>query len=449
RLGGIYDQVGFGFHRYSTDENWLVPHFEKMLYDNALLAIAYTEAWQITGNALFKQTAQEILTYIQRDMTSPDGGFYSAEDADSEGVEGKFYIWSNAEVHSILGSEAEKFLTLYNFEVGGNFLEESTRHSMETNIPHLSKPLSEADAVAMEPLRAKLFAVREDRIHPLKDDKILTDWNGLTIAAFAKYARATGDEDALAAARRAADFCLMKLRGADGRLLKRSRKGDAGLPAHLEDYAFLSYGLTELYEATFDSRYLVAASQLSETMLAHYSDPAGGAFFQTADDGEKLIVRSKDIYDGALPSGNSVAAYSLMRLARMTGRGGFDDKARGILRGFSGAYQRGPSQFSFSLMAAQLALQPSREVILAGDLKDEALRAMAAELRKRFMPGTVLIFRPFYEGDPILALSPELKNNLAIGDKATAYVCENFTCKNPVHSVDELRVLLDTEAAKN
>lgn len=446
RLGGIYDHVGFGFHRYSTDENWLVPHFEKMLYDNALQAIVYTEAWQVTGKPLYRQTAREILAYVERDMTSPDGGFYSAEDADSEGEEGKFYLWTNAEVHAILGADADKFLSLYNFEVGGNFLEEATGHRMGTNIPHLTKPLSEADAAAMEPLREKLFVVRENRIHPLKDDKILTDWNGLMIAAFAKYAKATGDANTRERARRAADFCLTKLRTAEGRLLKRSRNGEAGLPAHLEDYAFLSYGLVELYEATLDSKYLIAAMDLTDTMLAHFADPAGGALFQTADDGEKLIVRSKDIYDGALPSGNSVAAYTMVRLARLTSRSDYEDKARAILRGFSSTYQRGPSQFSFSMMAAQLALQPSREIILAGDADDATLQAMATEVRGQFLPGAVLLFRPSDEKDPIFARVPELKNNRPLEGRATAYVCENFACKNPLHSVAELRALLAAES---
>ncbi|MCC6547288.1 thioredoxin domain-containing protein [Candidatus Sumerlaeota bacterium] len=449
RLGGIYDHVGFGFHRYSTDENWIVPHFEKMLYDNALQAIAYTEAWQINGNPLHRQTAREVLAYIQRDMTSPEGGFYSAEDADSEGEEGKFYVWSNAEVHDALGTDATRFLNLYQFEAGGNFLEESTGHRMGTNIPHLTKPLSGEEAAAIEPLRARLFAVREKRIHPLKDDKILTDWNGLAIAAFAKYAMATGDETALLSARQAADFCLTELRDGNGRLLKRSRKGEAGLPAHLEDYAFLAYGLTELYEATFDSKYLIAALELSDTMLAHFGDANGGGLFQTADDGEKLIVRSKDIYDGALPSGNSVAAYVLIRLGRAASREDFEHKAREILRSFSGTYQRGPSQFAFSLMAAQLALRTSREIILAGNIDDPELQAMAAEARRRFLPETILLLRPASESDPLFSACPELRSNRPIHDKATAYVCENFVCKNPLHSVAELRALLDKEVAKD
>lgn len=450
RLGGIYDHVGFGFHRYSTDGEWLVPHFEKMLYDQALLAIAYTEAWQITGKALYRQTAEEILAYVLRDMTAPEGGFYSAEDADSEGVEGKFYVWTLDELNAALGEEEGKlFAKAYNFEAGGNFQEESTARPTGENIPHLRRP---ADGVAkqlnmdsseftrrIEASRAKLFAVREKRIHPFKDDKVLTDWNGLMIAALAKGARAFNDSRYEQAARRAADFCLTTMRRPDGRLLKRWRHGEAGLPAHLEDYAFLAYGLAELYEASLDPKYLKAAMELTDLMIAHFEDSDGGAFFQTADDGEELIVRGKDIYDGAIPSGNAVAACTLLRLARLTGRTQYEEKARRVLSAFAGNIKRGPSQFAQSLMALDFALGPTQELILAGTTTDPAFQEMLAEVRRPFLPNLVVLHRPDDDQSPVFDLVEPLRNNKAIDGKATAYVCRSFACDAPTTSTEELR----------
>ncbi|MBI5155156.1 thioredoxin domain-containing protein, partial [Candidatus Poribacteria bacterium] len=300
RMGGVFDQIGFGFHRYSTDNEWLVPHFEKMLYDQALMAIACIETCRATGEEEFAQTTREIFTYILRDMTSPEGGFYCAEDADSEGIEGKFYLWTPDEVRRVLGKEeGELFCRTYQIVNGGNFRDEATGRKPGESIPHLRAATGTQDPALLarlEAAREKLFTERESRIHPLKDDKTLTDWNGLMIAALAKGAKALGSQEYLHAAARAADFVLGSLRREDGRLLKRYRQGHAGLPAHLEDYAVLAWGLLELYEAGFDPRHLRAAIELTDTMLEHFLDAGSGGLFLTADDGEKLLTRSKDIH---------------------------------------------------------------------------------------------------------------------------------------------------------
>ncbi|MCJ7618383.1 MAG: thioredoxin domain-containing protein, partial [Desulfobacterales bacterium] len=314
-MGGIYDHAGFGFHRYSTDTRWLVPHFEKMLYDQALLAMAYTEAYQATGNQEFKRIACEVFTYVLRDMTSPEGGFYSGEDADSEGVEGKFYVWTEEEIDLALGEDGELMKKVFGINKNGNFMEEEK--SSGKNILHLSKTLPElaadlklqADEIRRRvgDAKQKLFAVREKRVHPGKDDKILTDWNGLMIAAFAKGAQAF-DEPAYAdAACRATDFILSRMRGKDGRFFHRYREGEPAVMAFLDDHAFLACGLIELYEATFEVSYLRAALEITDKMIEHFWDKENYGLYFTADDAEKLIFRKKEIYDGAVPSGNSVA----------------------------------------------------------------------------------------------------------------------------------------------
>ncbi|MFP6900448.1 MAG: thioredoxin domain-containing protein, partial [Opitutales bacterium] len=348
RLGGVYDQVGLGIHRYSTDERWFLPHFEKMLYDQALFVIANLECHQVTGNESYAQVAREALTYVLRDMTDPDGGFYSAEDADSEGEEGKFYLWTKEEVTKILGKEkAERFMKVYNFTDEGTFIEEATRERTGANVPFLQVPL---EIVArqldlpektlreeLETSRKALFEVREKRVHPQKDDKILTDWNGLMISAFAQAAQVLDEPAYLEAAQNAADYCLSTLRRKDGRLLKRSRRGNAGLPAHLEDYSFLIHGLVDLYQASFETRYLKEALALTDLTLKHFWDKEGAGFFLTADDGEKLLVRAMESYDGAMPSGNSIMALNLVRLARATGRTAYEEKAQALVQAFAGA----------------------------------------------------------------------------------------------------------------
>ncbi len=438
RLGGIFDHVGFGFHRYSTDGYWLLPHFEKMLYDQAMLTIAYTEAYQVTGDPLYRQTVDEIVAYVLRDMTSEEGGFYSAEDADSEGEEGKFYVWTTEEVLEILGEDLGRVYTeVYQFDEEGNFREEKTGQLTGANIPHLRRPVEEVAKqrgvtpeelqARLEEARQKLFAVREERVHPLKDDKILTDWNGLMIAALAKAGAGLGREDYLDAARRAADFVLEKLRTDEGRLLKRYRRGEAGLPAHLEDYAYFSWALLELHQATGDLRYLEEARRTVDLMIdLHYDDEAG-AFFLTADDGEKLIVRAKEAYDGAQPSGNSVAAHVLARLGRLLANEEYEKRADATVRAFSGIIERGPSQFAYMLHTVDFLVGPSHELVITGPA-DGAFRQA---LQRRFVPNLVLITKPEAEGERAVALAPYLEHHHALDGQPTAYLCRNYACEQP------------------
>lgn len=327
RMGGIYDHIGFGFHRYSTDPEWLVPHFEKMLYDQALLAMAYTEAYQATGTREFETTVKEVFTYVSRDLTDPEGGFYSAEDADSEGVEGRFYMWTEEEMQSILGENANPVTTIFNvsrYRHSHNDLNEETYSEsvgLENNIPHLTKSIPEMASnygmkedeleEYLESARDELFNVRDKRVHPDKDDKILTDWNGLMIAALAKGARVFDEQEYENAAKKCADFILERMRTKTGGLYHRYRDGESAVPGFLDDYAFLIWGLLELYETTFETSYLKQSLELTAIQLEHFWDEKNGGFFFTSDEGwgeeEDMLFRKKEIYDGAIPSGNSVS----------------------------------------------------------------------------------------------------------------------------------------------
>ncbi len=454
RLGGIYDHVGFGFHRYSTDRHWRLPHFEKMLYDQALLAMAYVEAHQATGKGLYAQTAQEIFAYVLRDMTSPEGGFYSAEDADSEGEEGKFYVWTEEELRHILHEdEADLVTDIFQAEPGGNFREESTGEPPGANILHLRKALhdlareldieEQALSQRVESARHKLFARRSQRPHPHKDDKILTDWNGLMIAALAKGAQALDRPDYAEAARRAADVILATMQTEDGRLLHRYRDGEAAIPAHIDDYAFLIWGLLELYEATFEGRYLRVALSLNDVLLEHFWDDENGGFYVTADDAEALLVRQKEIYDGAAPSGNSVAMLDLLRLARLTANPDLEEKATAIGRVFSGQVKRAPLAFTHLMAAVDFAIGPSYEVVIAGDSQAEDTIAMLRALQIPFIPNKVVILHPSgQEEATITPLAPFIRQQTAIDGKATAYVCQNTACKLPTTNASEMLAML-------
>ncbi|MBI5251592.1 MAG: thioredoxin domain-containing protein [Desulfomonile tiedjei] len=458
RMGGIYDHVGFGFHRYSTDNEWLVPHFEKMLYDQAMLAILFTEAYQATGKVDYAKTAREILSYVLRDMTAPEGGFYSAEDADSEGVEGKFYVWNLGEIHRVLGhDEASLVIKVLNLKPEGNFQEEASGRLTGHNIPHLTKTLPEIASgmgIAAEELenrleaaRLKLFLAREDRIHPHKDDKILTDWNGLMIAALSKAAQAFNNKEYADAARKAADFTLTVMKDSNGRLLHRFRDGEAALPAHVDDFAFFIWGLIELYETVFDVRYLAAALELNQLFTDHFWDPDLGGFYFTADDGEELLVRKKEIYDGASPSGNSVAALNLIRLGRMVADSTLEEKAEKIARAFSGTIRQFPSAYTQMLLAFEFALGPAFEVVIAGlpDAHDTA--EMLKSLRGYYLPNKVVLLRPHGEDFPeITKFADFTMNYTPIDHKATAYVCTNFNCELPT---DDPYRMLEILAAKN
>ena len=365
RDGGIYDHVGFGFHRYSTDAQWLVPHFEKMLYDQAMLCMAYTEGFQATGNVAYRKTAEDILMYILRDMTSPGGGFYSAEDADSEGEEGKFYVWTHGEIIRALNPEdADLICALFNIQKEGNFVEQIAGKTDGTNILHRNNQLHTAAKEInltdkdildhTEKALEQLFAVRANRIHPNKDDKILTDWNGLMITAFARAARHFQKPEYADAAAKAADFILSLLRSQDGRLLHRYRDGDASLPAHADDYAFFIAGLIELHLATHEPRYLEEALALNSIFIQHFWDTVQGGFFFIADDSEQLLVRRKELYDGAIPSGNSMALFNLLRLASITEDQDIEERAAKTARSFYNAVKQAPTAYTYFLAALDL-----------------------------------------------------------------------------------------------
>jgi uncharacterized protein YyaL (SSP411 family) len=458
RFGGIHDHIGFGFHRYSTDGQWLVPHFEKMLYDQALLAMAYTETYQATGKELYARTVREIFAYILRDMTSKEGGFYSAEDADSEGVEGKFYLWTLPQIQEIIGkNETEIFKKIYNLEDTGNFKSQEAEQTAGSNILHLKKTLPDSAAELgvpekqllqrLEKNREQLFRIRKKRVHPFKDDKILTDWNGLMIAALAKAGLVLDEPRYTSAAVKAADFIMRKLRDKNGRLLKRYRKGKAGLPAHLNDYAFVVWGFLELYQAGFKTIYLQEAIRLNDQMIKHFWDPQSGGLFMTADDGEKLLIRNKEIYDGAIPSGNSVAALNLLRLGHMTGRQDYLQKAESIGKAFSGSVNRYPPGHTHLMVAVEYALYPNYEVVIAGKPGAKDTRAMLTALRQPFLPGKIVLLRPAdkKEAAEIIRMAPYTEFMVPKNGRATAYVCTEFVCKLPTTEISQMLANLQVE----
>jgi len=454
RRGGIYDQIGFGFHRYSTDVNWLVPHFEKMLYDQALLALSYLETYQATGNIEYGNTAKEIFTYILRDMSSPEGGFYSAEDADSEGEEGKFYVWTKEEIENILEKEdAELIESIYNIETNGNYLDEATREKTGKNILHLKVDLSklantqeESFHNSIESMRQKLFDSRETRIKPHRDDKILTDWNGLMIAALAKGGFVLNEQIYIEAAKKAVNFILKDLRRSDGRLLHRYRDGTAEIDAYVDDYSFLIWGLINLYEATFDTFYLRTAIDLIEDQITHFWDSFIGGFFFTAEDGEKLLARQKEIYDSAIPSGNSVAMLNLLKLTQLTGNQDYERKADHISRVFAENVRKSPVAHTFLLTAVYYAVGPTFSLVIAGDTGKEDTNDMLSEIKKHFLPNKSLIFRPTEKTSPeIDELSNFVQYFGKLDGKATAYVCIDKTCKVPTSDVNKALEYLNSK----
>lgn len=457
RRGGIWDHVGFGFHRYSTDRQWLVPHFEKMLYDQALTAMAYIEAYQATGKAEYEKTAREIFTYILLDMTAAEGGFFSAEDADSEGEEGKFYLWTEDEIRAALnGEEGNLAIAIFNVSRDGNYRQEAGGLRTGRNILHLRESMGElARRLGIsEPqlqqrlgkIRERLFEHRTQRPHPHRDDKILTDWNGLMIAALAKAAQAFDEGEYAAVARRAADFLLTHMRTPDGRLLHRYREGQAAIQGSADDYAFLIWGLIELYEATFEARYLEAALELNKQFIAHFWDDASGGFWATPDDGEEILFRRKEIYDGAVPSANSVAMLNLLRIARLTGDATMEERADHTARAFSGEVSQSPAAYTFLMCGASFALGPAHEVIIAGNPVSEDTRAMLRALRRGFHPNTVALLRPIEKGSSeIDRLAGFAAGYGALDGRATAYVCTNYQCHSPTTDPTEMIALVEAD----
>ncbi|UGV41470.1 thioredoxin domain-containing protein [Methanococcoides orientis] len=453
RSGGIYDHIGFGFHRYSTDSTWLVPHFEKMLYDQGMLAIAYSEAYQATGKPEFAETVREIFEYVERYMTSPEGGFYCAEDADSEGVEGKFYGWDIEEIKEILEeADAELFIDHFNVEKSGNFLDESTRQRTGKNILHIKTGPDETARKhnitiekfqsAIEKSRQKLFKVREKRVHPSKDDKILTDWNGLMIASLAIASRALGELRYTYMAKRCADLILTSTYMRTGSLSHLCSERTE-TPSFLEDHAFLIWGLIELYETTFETSYLNAALKLNEYLLDNYWDEDNGGFYQTARTSESLLFRKKEVYDGAIPSGNSIAFSNLIRLGRMTGNTELEKKAYEIMKAFSGTISAIPIGYTQFLSGVNFILGPSSEVVIAGDLNSEDTKLMLSQLHKEYLPNKVVMVKPpGTEGNAITRIAEYTENIVMKDGKATAYVCRDLSCKEPTTDPEKMMQLI-------
>ncbi len=445
--GGMYDQVGGGFARYSVDERWLVPHFEKMLYDNALLPVAYAEAFQLTGDPFYRQIGSETLDFLLKEMTHADGGFYSTLDADSEGEEGKFYVWSLMEIEAILGEElAELAVRVFGVTEHGNFEGHNIlfRSKTDEQDAKLNNMGVEEFRTKLATIKEKLYAVRAKRVWPGRDEKFLTAWNGLAISAFAFAGAAFGEAKYVTAATRAAEFVLGRLRvpsphsnpppqggrGQEGGRLYRTCGADAPakLTGYLEDYANLADALVTLYEATFEPRWLTTAAELCDVLLKHFADPAGGFFF-TADDHEELIARTKDLQDGATPSGNAVAATVLLRLAKLLDRADFRDAAIGTLNVYRGLMADSPMAAGQLLIALDFHLGPTKEVAVIGPKDDPETAAVLATLRSRFRPNRALAFHDPATGQSAI---PLLADRPAIDGKPTLYVCENFVCATPV-----------------
>ncbi len=452
RSGGIYDHIGFGFHRYSTDRQWLVPHFEKMLYDQALLAYVYTETYQVTRKKVYEKTAREIFNYVSRAMTSPQGAFYSAEDADSEGKEGKFYVWSYNEIKRRLGRDTNFILKVFGVEKGGNFVEESSGRETGRNILHLQ--ISQASMARefgmseqsflkrLERVRKRLLRIREQRIHPHKDDKILTDWNGLMIAALAKGAQVFHDSQLADVAKRATSF-ILNIMQKDGRLLHRFRDGEAALSASIDDYAFLIWGLIELYEATFEPVYLETALNLNTDMIKLFWDHKNGGFYFTPEDGEHLMVRQKQFQDSALPSGNSVAMWNLVRLGHITANLDFEKMALEMAELMAHRVKQFPQSHAHLVVALDLLLGGCSEVVVVGDLNKSDTQRMIKAIRNRFLPHIVVVYRPCLEEKPEIArLAPYTEQHNTIKNRATAYICVEAQCKLPTTNIQKMLRML-------
>jgi uncharacterized protein YyaL (SSP411 family) len=461
--GGMHDQLGGGFHRYSVDERWLVPHFEKMLYDQAQLAISYLEAYQITHNALYADIARSTLDYVLRDMTHPDGGFYSAEDADSvidpsnprEKGEGAFYVWTAKELEEVLGRELyELFAAHYGVQKDGNVREDPHEEFTGKNIlylrqapaPTLAPQLEQAqlEQAQLEQAKVKLLEVRSTRVRPHLDDKILTSWNALMISAFAKAGQILDEPRYLAAAQRASQFILTRMyEPATGVLQRRFREGEAAIHGFLDDYAFFIAALLDLYEADFDPAHLETSITLTAKMRELFEDPGAGAFFTTAGQDNSLVLRMKDDYDGAEPSGNSIALLDLLRLAHLTDRDEYRQASVRTLDALMSKMSSQPVAVPQMLVALDYSLAAKREVVIAGDRNAEPTRALLRELRGRFLPYTApLLIDSSSTREKLTRIFPAAGLMRPVDSQSTAYVCENYTCQLPTTEVSKFAELL-------
>ncbi|MGC8642243.1 MAG: thioredoxin domain-containing protein, partial [Isosphaeraceae bacterium] len=439
--GGIYDHLGGGFARYSTDDHWLVPHFEKMLYDNALLASVYLEAFQATGDQNFARVARETLDYVLRRMTGSEGAFYSTEDADSEGEEGKYYVWSLPQVRLVLGDLSKTFCSVYDVTEAGNW-EGQNILNLPRPINQAAKLLGRDEAELKAELaadRARLLAEREGRVPPGKDEKVLVSWNGLLISALAVAGRALKDRRYLDAAARAAGFILGRMRGDDGRLLHTYKDGQAKLNAYLDDYADLIDGLTRLYEATGEPRWIDSALDLARVMIDEFADPEQEGFFFTGKSHEPLIARTKDLFDNATPSGNGMAATALLRLAALGDRDDLRQAGLGALEAVRGVIENAPSAAGQSLIALDLALSPVQQIVMIGGEDQQELETALETLYSGFfLPHAVIAPATAEQATALAGRMPVVADRPSQDNRTTTYICENFTCQEPVVGVDGL-----------
>jgi hypothetical protein len=450
RLGGIYDDIGYGFHRYSTDRQWLVPHFEKMLYDQALLVPIYLEAYQATNKKLYIETAEEILSYVMKEMTSPTGGFYSAEDADSEGEEGKFYIWTEDEITNLLHEDSDFALTIYNIQKEGNWRDPISAEKNMTNILHMTKTLEEIAAdfkCPPEPvkerlikIRSLLFEYRKHRIHPFKDDKILTDWNSLMITAFSKAAQVTGNEVYISFARSGADFISEYLTNKSGKLLHRYRDGDSSISGNIDDYAFYIQALLDLYETSFSIDNLNEAKYMIDLTIHDFWDAETGGFFFSSKDSTELIVNQKEIYDGAIPSGNSIMILNLLRMSKITADADYEEKAMMINRAFSSIISRSPTAFAQALIGYDFGFGPSFEIVISSNEYDHYAHMMVKEIRKCYQPAKIVLVKTV--SNNLQNIAPYVSGQNPINGKAAVYLCKNFSCDFPIADYKNIREVL-------
>jgi len=442
--GGIYDQLGGGLSRYSTDYEWLVPHFEKMLYDNSLFVWALIETFQITKNPLYESAVRDVLAYVSRDMTSPAGAFFSAEDADSEGVEGKFYVWSKSEVLKILGAESgEMTCAFWDITENGNFEGSSipNRPRSDEDVAAQFRITPEEMRKTLRTAREKLMAVRSKRVRPLLDDKVLTSWNALMISAFARASRVFNDPEFEKMATRAADFIFNNLFDDSGRLLRRWRDGEARFPAYLCDHAQLSVACLDLYEATYDPVWFQKAVELSDKINRLFRNP-DGPYYDTGTDGEVLLTRNAEGYDGVEPSGNSSLAHAFLRLRAYGLAPQYYEDTQRIFRGFAQHLEQAGVSFSAMLGGLHFSLSVAKEVVISGRRGEADTELLLDELRREYHPNIVVSFVENGESPETEKIIPLASGRAMVNDSATAYVCQNQTCQIPVHSVEELRQLL-------
>lgn len=451
RMGGIWDHLGFGFHRYSVDPQWLVPHFEKMLYDQALLALVYCEAHQATRKEEYREVTEQILKYVLRDMTSPEGGFYSAEDAESEGIEGNFYQWKKEEIDRILTpEESQIFNKLYQVKDKGNYTDEATGLFTGRNILHLKTPPEatarnmnlevEEISAKLEIIREKLFQARENRIHPSRDDKILTDWNGLMLAALARAGRTFNEKQYIEAARKTVEFVKNNLYR-DGILWHRYREGEVKIKGYLDDYAFLIWGIIELYQATLDSSFLKWAYQLVQELLDKFQDKDEGGFYLTSSDSQELLLRRKEAYDASIPSANAVTFINLLHLSALLEDQELYEPALKLERAFAPSITQNPTGYTIFLTGLMDRLGPLYEVVIVGEKEDKQTQNLIKALNQNYLPGVIYSLNSSEE----VWLSekiPSFQDKKPLDGQPTAYVCKQGTCMLPTTDVRELMDLL-------